>query len=132
MGKKIFNLSLDGFGKYNQNQNKEIEFYCNKCHSKMKFDETYDYNEFSNYLIIYFDRGHTLTDKTKIAFSSEIEIEINSNDKVKFNFIGCIINQDNYIFENIKDLKSITKNNLNLLENNKLQDKIIILIYQKV
>ena len=129
MRNKIFNLSIDGFGKYNQNQNKEIEFYCDKCYSKMKFDETY---EFSNYLIIYFDRGHTLTDKTKIAFSSKIEIEINSNDKVKFNFIGCIINQDNYIFENIKDLKSITKNNLNLLENNKLQDKIIILIYQKV
>ena len=122
MGKKIFNLSLDGFGKYNQNQNKEIEFYCNKCHSKMKFDETYDYNEFSNYLIIYFDRGHTLTDKTKIAFSSEIEIEINSNDKVKFNFIGCIINQGNYIFENIKDFNKISDN---------MQDKIIILIYQK-
>ena len=50
----------------------------------------------------------------------------------KLNLILLDINQDNYIFENIKDLKSITKNNLNLLENNKLQDKIIILIYQKV
>ena len=76
--------------------------------------------------------GILLLIKKKIAFSSKIEIEINSNDKVKFNFIGCIINQDNYIFENIKDLKSITNNKLNLLENNKLQDKIIILIYQKV
>ena len=121
--KEIFNLSLDGFGKFNKNKNKEIDLYCNKCYSKQKFDESYDYNGFSDYLIIYFDRGHSLTDKTKIAFASTFEIKFNYNIKAKFDFIGCIIKKDNYIFESLKDFKAISTNE---------QDKIMILIYQKV
>ena len=30
IGKEIFNLSLDGFGKFNKNKNKEIDLYCDK------------------------------------------------------------------------------------------------------
>lgn len=118
IGNEVFNLSLNGFGNYNKFKSKEIDFYCDKCHSKQKFVESYDYLEFSDYLIIYFDRGHYLIDKTKI----DIEEEINPNGKVKFSFIGCIIKKDNYIFESINDFETSSNNK---------QDKIIILIYQK-
>ena len=125
INKNIFNLSLEGFK--NNNNSKEIKKYCDKCKAYQNFDGIFSYNEFSDYLIVYFDRGNNFKNATKIIFGEKLEVDLSSNGKgkVKFELIGCIIKKmegKNYIFENIK-----VKDNNFINE----QDKIMILIYQK-
>ena len=125
LNKEIFNLSLNGFR--NDKNIKCIELFCDKCSTYQKFDETFNYNNFSDFLIVCFDRGNDYKNKTKIIFSkNKLEINFNSNGSqiFKFDLIGCIIKKlegENYIFENI-ELDSITVNE---------QDKIMVLIYKK-
>ena len=128
INKEIFNLSLNGFR--NDKNIKSIELFCDKCSTYQKFDETFNYNNFSDFLIVCFDRGNDYKNKTKIIFpKNNLEINVNSNGSqiFKFDLIGCIIKKlegENYIFENI-ELDSITAN-----EQDKI-DKIMVLIYKK-
>ena len=120
INKGIFNLSLEGFK--NNNNSKVIKIYCDKCKAYQKFDGIFS-DEFSDYLIVCFDRGNDFKNATKIIFGKKLEVD---QGKVKFDFIGCIIKKvegEKYIFENIENIKNITNNE---------QDKIMILIYQKI
>ena len=120
INKGIFNLSLEGFK--NNNNSKVIKIYCDKCKAYQKFDGIFS-DEFSDYLIVCFDRGNDFKNATKIIFGKKLEV---SQGKVKFELIGCIIKKvegEKYIFENIENIKKITNNE---------QDKIMILIYQKI
>ena len=121
INKGTFNLSLEGFK--NNNNSKVIKIYCNKCKAYQKFNEIFSYNKFSDYLIVCFDRGNDFKNAAKIIFGIKLEVV---QGKVKFELIGCIIKKmegKNYIFENIENIKNITNNE---------QDKIMILIYQKI
>ena len=42
--------------------------YCDKCSTYQKFEETFNFNNFSNLLIVCFDRGNNSKNKTKIIF----------------------------------------------------------------
>ena len=127
INKEIFNLSLNGFK--NDKNTKCIELFCDKCSTYQKFDELFNYNNFSDYLIVCFDRGNDYKNETKIIFPvKDLKIDISSNGSQIFVFdlIGYIIKKpegENYIFENKEEVDKIPANE---------QDKIMVLIYQKI
>ena len=126
-----FEIIKDGFINNNKNLKRE-KYFCKKCFSYQEYEENITYHNFSDYLIIYFNRGNNFENKRKVLIEKEIDvtniINIENDNLVRENntkniyyFVGGINVKNengNFIFEKINKYEKNSEN-------------IIILFYKK-
>ena len=116
----------------------EKELFCDKCLSKTKHDCEKVFHSFSNYLIIYIDRGADFKNQKKVLIQEVLELEdYDENVNKKFRLVGLIKRKSkNEVYCSINFYRQkwyySEGNNVNKLKsfNDKKDGDVIMLFYK--
>jgi hypothetical protein len=116
----------------------EKELFCAKCLTKTKHDCEKTFHSFSNYLIIYIDRGADFKNQKKVLIQEVLELEdYDENVNKKFRLVGLIKRKSkNEVYCSINFYRQkwyySEGNNVNKLKsfNDKKDGDVIMLFYK--
>ena len=116
----------------------EKELFCDKCLAKTKHDCEKAFHSFSNYLIIYIDRGADFKNQKKVHIQEVLELEdYEENINKKYRLVGLVKRKsNNEVYYSINFYKEkwyySEGNNVNKLKsfNDKKEGDVIMLFYK--
>ena len=116
----------------------EKELFCDKCLTKTKHDCEKAFHSFSNYLIIYIDRGADFKNQKKVTIQEVLELEdYEENINKKYRLVGLIKRKSkNEVYYSINFYRQkwyySEGNNVNKLKsfNDKKEGDVIMLFYK--